>query len=179
MAEEVKETIETVIEEPNEKLYSEKEWKGLLGDKQNETRARQEAQAEAANLRIQIAELRVQKASTVEDDTGDPEDVATLAAVDKKIAKLENKLTGMYTTRETAKEKAEREKFVEKSFEKSIKLHTEEKEGKGLSFDEVNGGTKRMIAENKKYRDLILNDENPGEKAYEVGLLDQIGRAHV
>jgi hypothetical protein len=164
MAEEVKETIETVIEEPNEKLYSEKEWKGLLGDKQNETRARQEAQAEAANLRIQIAELRAQKASTVEDDTGDPEDVATLEAVDKKIAKLENKLTGMYTTAETAKEKAEREKFVEKSFEKSIKLHTEEKEGKGLSFDEVNGGTKRMIAENKKYRDLILNDENPGEK---------------
>ena len=31
-----------------EKSYSEKEWKGLLGDKQNETKARQEAQAKAA-----------------------------------------------------------------------------------------------------------------------------------
>lgn len=171
MAEEVKETTETIIEE---KLYSEKEWKGLLGDKQNETRARQEAQAEMANLRIQIAELKAQKASTVEEDTGDPEDVATNAAVDKKIAKLENKLTGMYTTRETAKEKAEREKFIEKSWKAASEKYAKEKVDKGLSFDEVNEGTSRMIAENVKYRDLILNDKNPGEKAYEIGLLDPI-----
>lgn len=168
------EKVETVIEEPKEKSYSEKEWKGLLGDKQNETRARQDAQAEAANLRIQIAELRAQKASTVEEDTGDPEDVATLEAVNKKLAKLEKKLLDMYTKEKDDQSIAKKTKLIEKSFKAATDKYTEEEAGKGLTFDEVNEGTKRMIEKNKVYRDLILNDENPGEKAYEVGLLDLI-----
>ncbi|MCJ7790522.1 MAG: hypothetical protein MUP69_10195 [Candidatus Atribacteria bacterium] len=172
MAEEVK---ETVLEEPKEKLYSEKEWKGLLGDKQNETRARQEAQAKVAQYELRLAELQSkleQKASTVEE--GDPEDVATIAVLNKKIANLESKLTGMYTKNETDKTTTEKNKLIEKSFEAASRKYTEEKAGKGLTFDEVNEGTKRMIEKNKIYRELILEDENPGEKAYEVGLLDPI-----
>jgi hypothetical protein len=178
MAEEVKkeEIKETLIEEqtPEEIVYTEREWKGLLGDKQNETRARQEAQAEAANLRIQIAELKAQKASTVEDDTGDSEDVATFAAVNKKLANLEKKLVGMYTKEKEDQITAAKTKLINESFEKAKEKYTEEKTGKGLSFDEVNEGTARMITKNKIYRDLILNDENPAEKAYEIGLQDPI-----
>jgi hypothetical protein len=178
MAEEVKkeEIKETLIEEqtPEEIVYTEREWKGLLGDKQNETRARQEAQAEAANLRIQIAELKAQKASTVEDDTGDSEDVATLVAVNKKLANLEKKLVGMYTKEKEDQITAAKTKLINESFEKAKEKYTEEKAGKGLSFDEVNEGTARMITKNKIYRDLILNDENPGKKAYEIGLQDPI-----
>jgi len=174
MAEEVKTEQLTGDEEGTEKIYTKKEWKGLLGDKQNETRARQDAQAEAANLRIQIAELRATKASTVEEDTGDPEDVATLAAVNKKLANLEKKLLGMYTKEKDEQSTVKRTKLIEKSFKAATDKYTEEKAGKGLTFDEVNEGTKRMIEKNKVYRDLILSDENPGEKAYEVGLLDPI-----
>ena len=178
MAEEVKETIETVIEEPKEKSYSEKEWKGLLGDKQNETRARQEAQAEAANLRIQIAELKhnlEQKTSTVEDDTGDPEDVATIAKLKKEIAKAKQELLGMYTKEKEEQTTAARTKKINESYEKAISKYTEEKAGKGLSFDEVvKEGTARMIAKNRVYQDLIVNDPDPAEKAYEIGLQDPI-----
>lgn len=162
---------ETLIKE---KVYTEKEFKGLLGDKQNETRARQEAQAEAANLRIQIAELKAQKASTVEEDTGDLEDVTTLEVVNKKLDKLEKKLLDMYTKEKNDQLIAKSTKLIEKSFKAATDKYTEEKVGKGLTFDEVNEGTKRMIEKNKVYRDLILSDENPGEKAYEVGLLDPI-----
>jgi hypothetical protein len=177
MAEEVKETetVETVINEPKEKTYSEHEWKGLLGDKQNETRARQEAQAEAANLRIRIAELERQKTSTVEEDTGDPEDVATIATLRKEIAKAKQELLGMYTKEKDEQTTAARTKVINESYEKAIAKYTEEKAGKGLSFDEVvKEGTEKMIAKNKIYRDLILNDPDPAERAYEIGLQDPI-----
>jgi len=175
MADEVKETIETVIEEPKEKTYSEKEWKGLLNDKQSETRARQEAQAEAANLRIHIAELKAQKTSTVEEDTGDPEDVATIAKLKKEIAKAKQELLGMYTKEKEEQTTAARTKKINESYEKAISKYTEEKAGKGLSFDEVvKEGTARMIAKNRVYQDLIVNDPDPAEKAYEIGLQDPI-----
>ncbi len=178
MAEEVKETVETVIEEPKEKTYSEKEWKGLLGDKQNETRARQEAQAEAANLRIQIAELKQsleKKTSTVEEDTGDPDDVATIAKLRKEIANAKKELLGMYNKEKEDQTNAARTKVINESYEKAIAKYTEEKAGKGLSFDEVvKEGTARMIAKNKIYRDLIMNDPDPAEKAYEIGLQDPV-----
>lgn len=157
------ETVETVVEEPKETVYSEREWKGLLGDKQNETRARQEAQAKVAQYEVRLAELQSKLEQKESGDTGDPEDVATVALLNKKIDNLEKKLLGMYTNDN-----------VEKSFQKAQDKYTEEKADKGLSFDEVNEGTKRMILKNKLYRDLILNDPNPGEKAYEVGLLDPI-----
>ncbi len=170
------ETVETVTEEPKEKSYSEKEWKGLLSDKQSETRARQEAQAKTAQYEVRLAELeaKLEKASTKEEETGDPDDVATVAAVNKKIASLEKKLLDMYTKEKTEMTTAQKNKIIEKSFKKAQENHTEEKAGKGLSFDEVNEGTKRMIEKNKKYRELILDDPDPGETAYEIGLKDPI-----
>ena len=160
-----------------EKSYTEKEWKGLLGDKQNETRARQEAQAETAQYKTRLTELQAkldQKASIIEEDTGDPEDVATLAAVNKKIANLEKKLLGMYTKEKDDQTTEKRNKLIEKSLKKAREKYTEEKAGKGLTFDEVNEGTARMVKENKVYGELIFNDPDPAEKAYEVGLLDSI-----
>jgi len=173
----------TEPEVTTEKSYSEKEWKGLLGDKQNETKARQEAQAKAAQYEVRLAELeaKLEKAATKEEDTGDPEDVATNAILNKKIARLEKKLIDMYTQEkaemtkaEQEKAKTKREEFLEKNLKAAREKYTVEKVGRGLSFDEVKEGTDRMVAENQVYGQLIMSDKNPAEKAYEVGLLDPI-----
>jgi len=175
---------EPIVEptDPKEKTYSEKEWKGLLSDKQNETRSRQQANADAANYKQQIADLKAQieaKSSTVEEITGDDEDVITKAELKKILAKQEKKLLDMYTKEKKTETKEARDKRIEKSFQKAIDSYTEEKAGKGLTFNEVNEGTKRMIAKNKIYKDLIFSDDNPGEKAYEVGLMDEtIAKRH-
>ena len=73
------EKVETVTE-PKERMYTEREHKGLLEDKKHETKTRQEAQAEAAIYKAQVAELeaKLEKAATKEEDTGDPDDVATV-----------------------------------------------------------------------------------------------------
>ena len=157
-----------------EKSYSEKEWKGLLGDKQNETRARQEAQAEAANLKTQIAELQAKMDQKTSTDIGDPEDVVTVAMLRKERDELKKELLGMYTKEKTEEATAKRDKLIEKSLKKAREKYTEEKAGKGLTFDDVNEGTARMVKENKVYGELIFNDPDPAEKAYQVGLLDPI-----
>ena len=169
------ETVETVIE-PKERMYTEREHKGLLADKQNETKARQEAQAKAAQYEVRLAELeaKLEKAATKEEDTGDPDDVATVSMLNKKIDKLEKKLLDMYAKEKLDMTTSDKNKLIEKSFKKAQDKYTEEKAGKGLSWDEVNEGTKRMILKNKKYRELILDDPDPGETAYEIGLKDEV-----
>ena len=147
---------EEILEPTEEKKYSEKEWKGLLGDKQSETRARQEAQAKAAQYEVQITELKTKldQKESKQDEKYDPEDVATIAVLNKKIDSLEKKLVDMYTKEKTEMTKAEREKLFEKSLKKARGKYTEEKVGKGLTFDEVNEGTARMIKDNKIYNFL-------------------------
>jgi len=165
-------------EVPEEKRYTDKEWKGLLGDKKNETKARQEAQAEAAMYRAETAKLKAElekKSSTVEDkDTGDPTDIITRAELRREKAALKKEIIDMYTQEKVEQNTEKQNKVIEKSFIVAKEEYTEEKYGIGLSFDEVNEGTKRMILKNKILRDLILNDPNPGEKAYEIGLTDPI-----
>ena len=169
---------EPIVEptDPKEKTYSEKEWKGLLSDKQNETRSRQQANADLANVKQQLADIKAQqqtKSSTVEEDTGDPDDVITRKELKEMKAKLKKELRDEYIKEKKTETKEARDKRIEKSFQKAIDSYTEEKAGKGLTFNEVNEGTKRMIAKNKIYKDLIFSDDNPGEKAYEVGLMDE------
>jgi|GEM_PF-3515881 len=166
MVEEVKEVTEETQEGQKEKYYSEREWKGLLSDKQREAQARQELQARLAAKETQyedrIAQLEA-KLAEKESNIGDPDDVATVATLKKEIARVEKKLLDMYT-----KER------INESFAKAQAKYAEDKAGKGLSFEEVNEGTKRMIERNPKYRELILNDPDPGEMAYKVGLQDPV-----
>jgi uncharacterized coiled-coil protein SlyX len=180
MTEEVKEvtTEETPeTQEQKEKYYSEREWKGLLSDKQREAQARQELQARLAAKETQyedrIAQLEA-KLAEKESNIGDPDDVATVATLKKEISRVEKKLLDMYTKEKQAETKAQMEKRINESFIDAQTKYTEDKTGKGLSFEEVNEGTTRMIARNPKYRELILNDPDPGEMAYKVGLQDPV-----
>lgn len=177
MAEEVKEVTEETQEGQKEKYYSEREWKGLLSDKQREAQARQELQARLAAKETQyedrIAQLEA-KLAEKESNIGDPDDVATVATLKKEIARVEKKLLDMYTKEKQAETKAQMEKRINKSFIDAQSKYAEGKVGKGLSFEEVNEGTKRMIERNPKYRELILNDPDPGEMAYKVGLQDPV-----
>ena len=162
---------------PNEDgNYTPEEWKGLLGDKQNEVKARQQAQADLAATKKDIDSLthKIKEMEAAKKDTGDPEDVVTVAMLRKEREELKKELLDLHTKGETEKTQAQKDKLFEKSLKKAKEKYTEEKAGKGLSFDEVSEGTSRMVKENKVYGELIFNDPDPAERAYQVGLLDPV-----
>ena len=158
-----------------EKTRTEQEWKGLMTDKQNEVRARQQIQSELAVKALKVTELegRVESLEAAPKESAeDLEKPVTRADLLAEKKKTKDELVELYKKEKTQLSAEEKETFVNKSFTVAIKEHTVEKDGKGLSFDEVMEGTKREILKNKVNRTLIENDINPGEKAYEIGLQD-------
>ena len=164
---------------PNEEgLYTSEEFKGLLTDKQNEVRVRQETQAELAATKLQLEALNVKikslETSPKEEDLENPNDVVTRVEMLQALKKQKKELTEDYEKDKKVLTQKQREDEVDKSFDKAKIKHTEEIAGKGLDFDSVWEGTKRQIGENPGYKAVITNDKNPGEKAYEIGLLDPV-----
>lgn len=162
-------------ENQEEKKYTEKEWKGLMTDKQNEVRARQQMQSDLAVKNVKIAEQEKQiddlLSSSEESDESLKEPVTRADLLAEK-KKTKQELIDLHKKETDAISEEAKTKFVNDSFTAAIKEHTVEKDGKGLSFDGVMEGTKREILKNATNRDLIENDVNPGEKAYEIGLQD-------
>ena len=162
---------------PNEEgLYTKEEWSGLLADKQNEVRARQEEQATSANFKVEIANLNAKikslETSTAEDKAGNLDETVTKRDLLKALKDQKKELTQEYEADKQTMTKKEKEEAVDLSFDKARKLKTEEKMGKGLDFDSVWEGAKRYLKDNPSYKGVILSAKNPGEKAYEIGLLD-------
>lgn len=163
---------------PNEHgNYTPEEWKGLMGDKQNEVRSRQQLQADKAVGDRTIAEQRLRikelENTTSKKEEGHPEDIMTRAEFNKSIAARDKALEDKYTQNETRKSQESLNKRLLASENKAKDLHTEEKEGKGLDYDSVIAGTNRQIQENPGYREVIQNAKDPGEKAYQIGLQDE------
>jgi len=163
--------------EPNkgeEKTRTDTEWSGLMTDKQNEVRARQQLQSESAVLKVKIAEQEKQIDDLLasSESPEDLEKTVTRADLLAEKKKTKQELTDLYKKEKTAISEEAKTKFVNDSFTAAIKEHTEKKDGKGLTFDDVMEGTKREILKNATNRTLIENDANPGEKAYEIGLQD-------
>ena len=164
---------------PNEDgNYSPKEWEGLMGDKQNEVRTRQQLQADKSVSDKTITEQRLRikelESSTSKVIAGNPEDIMTRADFDKELAARDKNLEDRYTKNETKKNQESLNKRLLASEEKAKSLHTEEKEGKGLDYNSVMAGTNRQIQENPGEKTVIQNAKNPGEKAYEIGLRDSV-----
>lgn len=164
---------------PNEDgNYTPDEWKGLLGDKQNEVRTRQQKEADlaASNRTIDEQRLRIKEleSSTAKVKAGNPEDIMTRADFEKEMNARDKSLEDKYTANETKKSQESLNKRLLASEEKAKENHTEEKEGKGLGYDDVMAGTNRQIQENPGYREVIQNAKNPGEKAYSIGLQDSV-----
>jgi len=155
--------------------YSADEWKGLLGDKQNEVRNRQQAHADLAVSKKTIEELNAKiKELSTKKEVGDPEDIMTRAEVLRLMKAQRNEMTDEYTKAETTKSKKSQEARIEASFEKAKGKYTVEKAGKGLTFDEVWEGTQRVIKDEPDQGAIIAKSKNPGEKAYEIGLRDSV-----
>ena len=158
--------------------YSPDEWKGLMGDKQNEVRTRQQLQADKAVSDRTIAEQRLRikelESSTAKKKAGNPEDIMTRAETEAMLRSQREELTSEYTKNETKKSQESLNKRLFVSEDKARESHTEEKEGKGLDYDSVMAGTNRQIQENPGYKGVIQNAKNPGEKAYEIGLQDEV-----
>jgi hypothetical protein len=165
-------------EEPREgeKTRTETEWKGLMTDKQNEVRARQGIQSELAVKTTKITELeeRLRTLENAPKEIKDPDATVTRAELFAEKKKTKDELVDLYKKEKAQTTAEDRAKIVNDSFNKAIKTHTKEKDGKGLSFEEVMEGTRREIAKNTKTRGLIENDTNPGEKAYQIGLQDSV-----
>lgn len=160
-----------------EKTRTEKEWDGLMTDKKNEVRARQQLQSESGVKDLKIAELNEKlrnSESAPNEPTKDPNETVTRGEMVAENQKTKKELIAQYEKEKKELVEETRTKFVDKSFNAAIKLHTEKKEGKGLSFDDVMEGTKREILKNPTTRQLIENDTNPGEKAYQIGLQDSV-----
>ena len=159
-----------------EKTRTEIEWKGLMSDKQGETRARQQIQSELAvkNLKLAEQEEQIQELMASSESTKGSDEPVTRADLLAEKKKTKQELVDLYKKEKTQSSAEEKTNFVNKSFTNAIKKHTTEKDGKGLSFDEVMEGTKRQILENPTNRTLIENDTNPGEKAYQIGLQDSV-----
>lgn len=187
MSEEKKETTGVTEPKPEEKTYSEKEWRGLLSDKQRETQIRQELEAKLQSKDNDIALLKSEleniklRIDSKDDDiaSGDPDDYATMKHLKEAYSKLKKELDNTkkelidsYTKYETEKTMADKNKRDEQSVTKAREKYTEEKAGKGLSFDDVLEGTRRMVERNPAYKMLIANDPDPGEMMYNIGLQD-------
>ena len=165
-----------------EGLYTAEEWKGLLADKQGEVRSRQQTQVELAAAKTELGSLS-EKIKALENapkeeviENGD--DVVTKKDLIAQLKKQRKELTDGYEAdKKNDKENAtkkQKEAAVDKSFAKAKKSLTEEKMGKGLDFDSVWEGAKRYLKDNPSYKAVIVGSENPGEKAYEIGMLDPV-----
>jgi len=164
---------------PNEDgNYTPDEWKGLMGDKKNEVRTRQQVQADLAVSNKTIAEQRLRikelESSPAKVKVGNPDDIMTRAETEKMLRSQREELTSEYTKNETKKSQESLNKRLMASEEKARSTHTEEKEGKGLDYDSVMAGTNRQIQENPGYKEVIQKAKDPGERAYRIGLQDSV-----
>lgn len=168
-------------EEPKGNTYDQRQWDGLLGDKQKAVQRAQELEGKLSSYDSKIQDLEAKIAQKEDDNLGDPDDVATIATLKKAVSKLEKKvddtekkLRDEYVREKQNETKTHAEKRIKDSFAKAEKKYTEEKAGKGLTYNEVLEGTKRMVAKNPTYKQLIAADPDPGEMAYKVGLQDPV-----
>jgi len=164
---------------PNEEgLYTKEEWTGLLADKQGEVRSRQQTQAELAVAKAEVnsltARIKALETAPKNETIENPDNVVTRAEMIAELKKQKKELTEGYEADKQNMTNKQKEAAVDKSFAKAKEKMTEEKMGKGLDFDSVWEAAKRQIEENPGYKAVILNDKNPGEKAYEIGLLDPV-----
>lgn len=162
---------------PNEEgLYSEQEFKGLLTDKQNEVRARQDEQALNAASKIEIATLNARikslEASPKEENLGNLDDTVTKRDLLDALKKQKKELTEGYEADKQTMTAKQKEDAIEASFDEARGIMTEEKMGKGLDFDEVWEGTKRMLKKKPALKAVITSAKNPGQEAYDIGLQD-------
>lgn len=177
----------TLDNTPDDKTYTEKEWRGLLNDKQKAVEKSQELQARIVSLETtyeqRIKELEKQLNDKPVDynvDLGDPDAYATNKIIAKEMSSLKKELANALKEMSSLKDEyiADRTQEVSKkqreSIEKARAKYAEGKVGQGLTFDEVIEGTKRMIAKNPTFQQAIAVDENPGELMYTIGLRDDV-----
>ena len=180
MSEDNKDVTQTQTEV---KTYDERQWKGLLGDKQEAVERARTAEAKLAAIQTQydskIKDLESQiNQKQNELNFGDDDDVVTNANLKKYITSLKKDLDSAKKEMKDMKnyyleeKKTERETLAKQSIEKAKAKYSEDKVGKGLTWEEVLEGTQRMIKENKMYEQAIAADKDPGELIYKIGLMD-------
>jgi len=172
------EDLDTAITEgeAEEPTYNQEQWGGLLRDKQNETTARQQAQAEAAahkalneQLKQQLAEQSAPKEPQLsEDEAAEPVTRAELLNFGKSIA--EN--IGKQLESQKATEKTQDIKQQQQTDAKNLQqTHTVKAKGPGLDAAAVlNEGTAYLQQNNPEMLKAAMKSPNFASQLYDLCL---------
>ena len=172
-----------VIQE--EKVYTDKEYKGLLKDVQGERDRYHQAQfeleqsrRELESLRKTAEDLKSQKVEPITDSLkfeGKDEDYVTVKDAKANFQNFEKGALDVFKkAQKVAKEIDQQEKVMEKfhaSCGKAIEKYAYLKDV-GLDFDAVYKAAVRMLKGNKYEEQAILHSDNPGERLYKKGCED-------
>jgi predicted nucleic acid-binding Zn-ribbon protein len=111
------------VEEPKGKVYDQRQWDGLLSDKQKAVQKAQDLESKISKYDSEIENLKAMITSKKEDESlGDPDDVATISTLQKTIRKLEKKIedTEKKLRDEYTKEKQNESKAASRRRKRSI-----------------------------------------------------------
>ena len=144
------EVTEVVAEKTDEvKTYSEEQFKGLLADKQSETKKRQAIETELADLRSKQTQ-----SLTVGSKAGDGEDAPMTMSQFKKMLAEERQ-----TDSDARFNVLEKETISEVKAKTTAETH-----GKGLDFDSVIAAGEANLSEGDKL--AIRQSKNPASEKY-------------
>ena len=171
-----------------EKIYTEREHKGLIKDAQDERTKRQQAEYEADigkrdidTLRKTVEELKLkinEKAEPIADTLkfeGKDEDYVTVKDAKAGFQNFEKQAMDVFKKAQKAVSEADKQERVMEKFHascgKAITKYSRLKDV-GLDFDTVYKAAVRLIGRNKYEEQAIIHSDNPGERLYKKGCED-------
>jgi len=171
-----------------EKIYTEKEHKGLIGDLQNTREKLHQVQFESESgkrdieiLKQTVEDLKLkvnEKAEPISDKLnfeGEGEDFVKVKDVKAGFKNFETQAMDVIKkAQKVAKEVEQQERIMEKFHEscgKAIQKYSHLKDI-GLDFDAVYKVAVRLIGRNRYEEQAILHSDNPGERLYKKGCED-------
>jgi len=171
-----------------EKIYTEKEHKGIISDLQSERNRYQEAQynfdaskRENESLRKTIKDLetksneKIELASDKIEFEGKDEDYATVKDVKKGFKSLEKEATATFKKAQIAAKAAADQEIAQQNYDESLRaadIKYSKLASVGLDFKTVYEKAIKRIGRSKYEQLAIFHSKNPGERLYKIGCED-------
>jgi len=169
-----------------EKIYTKKEYEGLIKDVQGERSNRQQAQydldasrRELESLKKTVEELKnskpVELASEKIQFEGKDEDYATVKEVKTGFKSLEKEATATFRKAQEAAKAAADQEIAKEKFDESCRdaeLKYSKLASIGLDYRTVYNAAIKRIGGNKYEQAAIFHSKNPGERLYAEGSKD-------
>lgn len=171
-----------------EKIYTEKEHKGLIKDVQSERSRYQQAQFDLDQSRREneslkktikdsgkVSDEKIELASDKLQFEGKDEDYATVKDVREGFKHVEKEATSRFTKAQKAAKEAAEQEILQEKFDASCQKATEKYfklASIGLDFNTVYRAAVKRIGRNRYEELAIFHSPNPGERLYAEGSKD-------